>query len=336
MGKRLKSYYFSGICWIFSFLLFSQVQKLYRKTENSNIRLSSPYLCHYNVSTFGGGSERDVIFLYGTGYKYGLELTIRSIRSAGCKCRIVFIYPSSFHPEGEFKDILKSLKVECIETPEEDPLQRIDVPHMIRYEYEKIWLDNHINEVDRVLHTDSYDVFFQGCPFAQSIDNNPIPFDSLIFVVEPHCFRSCGWNLAWMESCYGHEITISHRHNFIICSGSIAGGAKPYQKLLNLLIEQPQWESCWNISLDQPILNHLMWTGKIKEAGINYQLTGCNGGFFTMQWCIVERDVQFNEKGQIISLEGSVPSFIHQYNRIYGLETNFWRACHMNIPGLYD
>ena len=176
------------------------------------------------------------------------------------------------------------------------------------------WIQQHKHEIDRILHSDSLDVFFQGDPFTSSISN-----DSLTFIVEPHCIRSCGWNIAWIDECYGRSGVNFHRHNFIICSGSISGNINEYHKLIELMISQDEWKTCWGPSHDQPILNHIVWSGLAKSLGIKYKLSGCDGGFFTMQWCVIDKNVLFNEHNQIISTGGSVPSYIHQYNRYQNL-----------------
>jgi hypothetical protein len=64
---------------------------------------------------------------------------------------------------------------------------------------------------------------------------------------------------------------------------------------------QQEWQTRWGPSLDQPIVNHLMWNGDIDRAGIKYGLTGCDGGFFTMQWCVSEAKVLLNEHNQVVS-----------------------------------
>jgi hypothetical protein len=190
------------------------------------------------------------------------------------------------------------------------PLNRSFVPHMLRYESELAWLCKHGSEVDRVLHSDAFDVFFQGDPFTAHVSR-----DELTFVVEPHCIRSCGWNFAWLRRCYGSQAMGQFRFNFIVCSGSIGGPASEYMKLITLMTDQREWKSCWESSLDQPILNWLLWTGAIRKHGIRYRLSGCDGGFFTMQWCVTEGNVLMNEHGQVVSIEGAVPSYLHQYDR---------------------
>lgn len=267
----------------------------------------------YNYSQEIGSTKHDVVFFYATSPGPGLILSISSLRGTGCRCRIILFTTSNFEFTPSLIQFFKSHDVEIIHDAD-DKQRRSFAPHMLRYEFEMEWIQQHKHEIDRVLHSDSLDVFFQGDPFTSSISN-----DSITFIVEPHCIRSCGWNIAWIEECYGFEGVKMHRHNFIICSGSISGNVYEYLKLIELMISQNEWTSCWGPSHDQPILNHIVWSGLAKSKGIKYKLSGCDGGFFTMQWCVLDKNVLFNEHHQILSSSGSVPSYIHQYNRFPNL-----------------
>lgn len=195
-------------------------------------------------------------------------------------------------------------------------------PHMSRYNCELDWLEENGDQLDRVLHTDAYDVFFQADPFDKLITK-----DDLIFVVEPHFIRGCGWNLEWFTSCFGKDVTEEFRDNFIICSGTIAGSVHHYIKLIRLMINQTQWETCYGPSKDQPIMNYVVWSGLADAAGIKYRLTGCDGGFMTIQWCVINFEVKYNKLGQILSPSNEVPFYLHQYPRISDLTSYLFDSC---------
>jgi len=313
--KILRSLF--GVGFLFPFLLTPLLSK--KKDINKKDKV---FYCNYNSSTnYIKSSKRDVILLYATSFAAGLELSIKSIRSTGSKCRVILLVPKKF-PLTRFQQrMLEVLNIEIVLGCDEKK-NRPFVPHMIRFEYELEWLEQHINEVDRVFHTDSFDVFFQGDPFSNHILN-----DDLTFVVEPHVIRSCGWNTDWLRRCYNDTIMTQMRHQYIICSGSIAGGTVPYIKLLKLMISTQEWDKCWGKSMDQPILNVLVWLGAVDQAGIKYHFAGCDSGFYTVQWCVLERNVLYNNHGQIHSLMNTVPSYIHQYNRLVDLTDYFFKRC---------
>jgi hypothetical protein len=264
--------------------------------------------CGFNITHPGGSTRRDVVFFFATRIAKGLLVSVKSLRSTGAQCRIILFAPQTISVSWSDTAFLRDMGVELELCAKER--DRPLVPHMIRYESEQAWLKEHEGEVDRVFHSDAFDVFFQGDPFAEHILK-----DALTFVVEPHCIRSCGWNLAWIRSCYGLPAMTRFGHNFIICSGSIGGPAREYERLIELMVSQREWQTCWASSMDQPILNWLVWTGRVAEEGIKYRLAGCDGGFFTMQWCVTEGNVLLNEYGQVVSIEGGVPSYLHQYDR---------------------
>ena len=293
---------------IFTFLVVRIIQNAFFLNDNEN-QINS-----INVSEEVGSGPRDVVFFYATAFGNGLQLSISSLRKTGCKCRIILFISKTFEINRFLINFFVQNNVEVISNSD-DSRQRGYAPHMLRYEFEYLWLLNHTDEVDRVLHSDAFDVFFQGDPFTRAIDNK-----SITFVIEPHQLRSCGWNIAWMNQCYGDIGVNMFRHNFIICSGSISGPSSEYLKFLEVLISQPEWSSCWGTSLDQPIVNYIVWSGKLTQNGIKYKFTGCDDGFFTMQWCVLDSNILYNEYNQIISTEGSVPSYIHQYNRYPELE----------------
>jgi hypothetical protein len=279
------------------------------------------FRCRFNSSTLPMSTRRDVALLFTTHFSVGVELCIRSLRSSGSECRIVLFLGPVFSPPRRFSSLIEALEVEAVWNCTERK-GRAFVPHLLRYEYERLWLEAHIGEIDRVLHTDALDVFFQGDPFASGVTA-----DSLVFVVEPHAVRACGWNLGWIYECYGPPMLNRMLSRFIVCSGSIAGGAVPYLRLIRLMMEQPQWAKCWKASMDQPILNVLLWEGTVAAAGLAYRLAGCHSGFFTVQWCVIERRVSFNRHGQVVSSLGRAPSYVHQYDRVPELAAHFYRRC---------
>ena len=306
-------YLFLCLIGIFSQNLISQIGK--PKIKN--------YLCDINSSSKVKSSRRDVMLFYSTSDGKGLRLAIQSLRSTGSLCRIILFISSTFSITNDFNDFASALHVEVIYNCDEKNDRSFN-PHMLRFEYEKQWIIEHLHEIDRVFHSDVFDVFFQGDPFS-----NHVKKDKLTFIVEPHCVRSCGWNFAWTLACYNESGLNRMRHTYIACSGTIAGSVKDYLKLIHLMINQVEWKRCWNPSYDQPIFNWLLWNGIIKDNGIKYELAGCDSGFFTMQWCVLEKNVLINQHDQVISNLGSVPTYLHQYNRIPGFEDVLFKKCHL-------
>jgi hypothetical protein len=278
-----------------------------------------PSYCHFNFTSRAIGSDTDVLFLYTTHWAPGLELAARSFRSTCLECRIVVFVGPQFNVNDRQTALLKTLNVEIVQNCG-NLSNRLLIPHMFRYECILEYMNEH-PMIQRVFHSDAHDVFFQGNPFASGI-----PSDRLLFVVEPHCIRTCGWNLAWITGCYGSRGNALTKR-FIVCSGSIGGSAIEFRKLIELMISQNEWKHCWDVSLDQPIVNYLMWTGEIDKHGIQYAIGGCESGMYTMQWCTYEKQIRMNDDNVIISQTGNPPFFLHQYNRIDNLSPYLFEKC---------
>jgi hypothetical protein len=266
-------------------------------------------------------SPRDVLLLSADLYSAGLELTLKSLRSTGSQCRAILLVTDSFLLPTLLRPLFTELDLEINHAPL-DLRNRPNVAHLLRYEAEHAWLTNHSHEIDRVLHADAFDVFFQRDPFSASIFR-----DELTFVAEPQLIKSCGWNRAWIANCYNETVSSMIGRHFILCSGSIIGGLSPYIAFLRLMVGQPEWEKCWAASMDQAMLNYLVRSGKVSEAGIRYRIVGCESDFFTMAWCVVDRRIDFNGGGEMVSRGGHVPAFVHQYNRFDALYLRWSRMC---------
>lgn len=302
--------------------------------EKDKVYTKHSYLCeqvsneayYKNVKMF---PSRDAILLYATMYTTGLDLALKSLRATQSRAQVVlFTHTQEFIANSNQKAFLNSMNVKIVSNCKEDPnVSRTVVPHMHRFKCERDWIKANINNFDRILHSDAYDIFFQEDPFQPYEDRDLISYDKLTFVVEPHFIRGCGWNLAWFTNCFGPETTRKFEDNFIICSGTIAGSASDYLKLIEMMIAQNEWKTCYNPSHDQPILNYLIWSGKVRDAGIKYNLVGCDGGFATLQWCTLNMRVDYNEYGQVVLPSKVVPPYIHQYPRIPGLSEHLHDAC---------
>lgn len=318
----------------------SETQKLVLNEHKNEegILTQQPYLCEQSSDANYSNSisnSRDAILLYATRYTTGLDLALKSLKSTRSKAQVIlFTHENEFYANPEAKDFLNSMNVKIINNCQEDPNVTqarggitTAVPHMLRFKCERDWIKENLKDFDRVLHSDAYDIFFQKDPFKPYEGHDLIGYDHLTFVVEPHFIRGCGWNLAWFTHCYGPDTTRLFEDNFIICSGTIAGSASDYLKLVEMMISQEEWKTCYSPSHDQPILNYLLWSGKIKDAGIKYSLAGCDGGFATLQWCTLNMRVDYNEFGQVVLPSKIVPPYVHQYPRIPGLTEHLREAC---------
>ena len=311
------------ILYLFPFLLFSPTFNFIHLifSSHSSSLIKRPRLCKSNHITIVNSTSNDVIFLFASRLNSGLELTLKSLKSTMCKAKIIIFTNKHFKINNKFKKVCNNMDILIEFCNEYDGTDGI--PHMLRFKCEYEWLKHNQNNTDRVLHTDAFDIFFQKDPFDPEI----IHHDDISFVVEPHFIHSCGWNLKWFQECYGEEVYNNYSSNFIVCSGTIAGNSNQYFKLLELMLAQKEWKSCYGESKDQPILNYLIWSGKVDEKEVKYHFSGCDGGFATLKWCLINSEIKFNEYGQVILPSNNVPAYLHQYDRIPELSKYLYNAC---------
>ncbi|EAX87278.1 hypothetical protein TVAG_347090 [Trichomonas vaginalis G3] len=320
--KTMLKFYRTFFPLIYIGFLIPFIVFLFTQRQNEQQTIIYPNTCNFSSNLYRGSTKRDVILFSADKFHPGLELAVRSLRSTGSQCRVIILAAKKIQINSKIQALFNELDVEIKDDCLNLHPERNYVPHMLRYEFEQQWLSENLDRVDRVFHADAFDVYFQKDPFGPEIST-----DRLLFVVEPHAFRSCGWNLNWMKTCYGETMMNKMRNRYIICSGSIIGGVKPYLQLLDLMISQDEWTSCWKPSYDQPILNYLVWENILDEQNIKYDLTGCNGNYLTMQWCLPTDSIRLNKQVQIMSEIGTVPAFFHQYNRNKPLESFLREKC---------
>jgi hypothetical protein len=306
---------FISVLLVLAFVLLSflnPIRRFDRSTDPS---------CGFPPPIHSFSSVRNAVFLYATTDYAGTILAIRSLRTVDPLCRIILFVPRSFRISFPYHDSLLESGVEFFSLLQSGSLS--DIPHLIRFDLELLWLDEHISEVDKVFHCDSTDSFFQASPFPSLSD------DGITFVGEGRLIGQCPWNSAWLEKCYG-DAGVQFQNREILCSGSIGGNASVYQTFLTTLRSGSDWQKCQFRSADQPILNHYVWSGQMNRSGLKYEIRRCEHGFFTMTWCNSSR-LTYSKEGLLLG-EGEDPLiFIHQYNRVAGFVDRFAKACHIPV-----
>jgi hypothetical protein len=276
-----------------------------------------------NVSHPPRSTRRDAIMFYASHYEPGLHLALASLVATGSRCRVVVFTSSLFAPTAQFVRLVRRARIELVRECDSRDGRSL-VGHMLRYEYESLWLRSHRRTVDRVIHCDSYDVFFQGDPFQALV-----PRDRLLLIKEDLLIGGCDWNSKWLQRCYGNETWYLLRDVNVICTGLIAGNAGEYLRLITLLTEQEQWQTCWESSKDQPIFNYLHGMGILEAQGFMFEYTDCWHGVFTMHWCQQQKPILFNEDGQLVTPRGDVPWLLHQYNRYQKVINRLAQSCNV-------
>jgi hypothetical protein len=191
-----------------------------------------------------------------------------------------------------------------------------EVPKLSRYYFYYQWLSAHISEVDRVIHTDTFDVIFQSDPFLPSLNAS-----RLYFTFEPVSVKDSRWTAGWISECYDGAFFKEHGRKPVSCSGVTAGGGEPFLRYLKVLLNGGTWKKCFGHSLDQAHHNWLLYTGAFAKVGLEIDSFDCNSQFLTMHFCCKIGKCHWDNATEVIygNRSDRAPVLVHQYNRWHNL-----------------
>ena len=257
---------------------------------------------------YGNSTPNDLIITGVFGNEGKIDKFIRSLRSTGCLASLILVTNLSF-PEKYRKKYL-NCGAEIFQMKYDNNMSHF-YPHSLRYLGYSQFFKSTNKKIDRVLHTDSYDVFFQSDPFTDKVDKN-----KLYFITEGIKIQNSSWNHGWLERAYNKSVSNSLGEFEVSCSGTVIGGYSQFLIYLNTLTSHPQFWANGRHSLDQAYHNYLLHTGAFTKNGIKPEFWDCNSPIITMHYCarndygkeIIKNDRVMSPNGKII------PSIVHQYN----------------------
>ena len=262
-------------------------------------------LCPKLQTYYGNSSPEDLVLIGAFGDVSKSFPFIRSLRSVGCKARIVLV-----NNETTDQYTLKQLESCGVEYFKmKSPKNSSSFyPHSLRYIGYSQYIKSANMKYKRVLHADAFDVFFQSDPFTKNIEQN-----RLYFIMEDILIGNSTWNSGWLKRAYNESISKQLENFTVSCSGTIIGGYSQFQIYLNTLLGHAPFWANGRHSLDQAYHNYLLHTGKFADNGVNVSTFGCNSPFLTMHYC--SRDKNSIRGGEVVCPDQyTVPSVVHQYN----------------------
>ncbi|EAY01956.1 hypothetical protein TVAG_430970 [Trichomonas vaginalis G3] len=279
-------------------------------------RQSLNLLCMDNPIKSKLSSKTDIVFMHFKSITPFNIIAIKSLKSTGCQASIVvFLNPANVKHNSDYNEMRK-FDVEIVE----------DINYSYPIEnHEKIYLEKHPHTT-RVLHVSDTTIFFQKDPFSD------IPSDKISFVVEPRSIKSVQDEYYTLQSCFG-ELTKPIKDNFMISNSLFFGNAAQYLDVLNITLSSIERLNCHTENNFKFHLNYLLWTEAFKVKNINYTFIGCEGGFTNIHWCLTDQKVDINDKGQVLTSSGFVPSGVQQFNEIRLLSDYLFAACKIQKPG---
>lgn len=290
-----------------------QIQNIPQKDiieQPKNILNSRCPICNFTPVNPPTSTRRDVVLAAALTQLKRVEYFLRTLRTTGTHARVILFLDNENTATIEWRKFFTACDIEPVFISNPDPVVQ-SAPKLSRYYYYQEWLQIHKDEVDRVLHTDTFDVIFQSDPFIPIITK-----DSLYFTFEPVTLKSSHWTDQWINQCYGKKITKKYGNKAVSCSGVTVGGCQPFLKYLELLLTTPKWITCFGHSLDQAHHNYLLYNGDFERAGLTISSFDCNSPYLTMHFCCKRAKCSWIPGGYVYGNNSNVaPVLVHQYNR---------------------
>jgi hypothetical protein len=283
--------------------------------------------CHFTPLNPVTSTRRDVVLAAALTALKRVEYFLRTLRMTGTRARVILFLDSPSTATPEWRRFFSACEIEPVFVNTSSAVLR-EVPKLARYYFYYQWLKLHISEVDRVIHTDTFDVIFQSDPFLPALNSS-----RLYFTFEPVTIRDSRWTASWITECYGRSFFASHGDSPVSCSGVTAGGAAPFLTYLAVLLNSAAWRECFGHSLDQAHHNYLLYTGAFARAGLEIGAFDCNSDFLTMHFCCKRAKCRWDNATDVIygNRSGAAPALVHQYNRWRNLTRRNALLC----PGAY-
>ena len=297
-------------------------------------------LCNFiidNNGTIPNSSNRDVILLVAFRKLYNLYPLVRSIRTTGCKAKIiVFIDVIAEQSQNrEYFTRMEDCGVQFITLYEYDP-KFLDDVYYYRYLIFHNFLFINQENIDRVIAIDLFDSIAQHDPFT--VDFNK---DKMYFSNEGYLLKENDFNLKTLEFAFEGLKKINESfdksnvnyHQLIqkpIINGGIqAGGIKPFLKFSKFMSIIGDSETMSAYGPDQAFLNYFLHTGSFDDL-FKYEIDITKSGFIsTIGVWLTDEDNEFPSTAQLGNFErgGMKPAIIHQFDRSQILYDAVLTAC---------
>jgi hypothetical protein len=297
-------------------------QNIYENENLGSLKNSSYEKCilcrgiAYNKKSPSTNSDLAIAFLFGTA-KHNVLNWARSLRSTGCKCRILFLVDSSYLRIFNKQELnaLHDCGVTFWKTKEALPNVQINMM-MLREFYILKFLDEYGFLFNRVMISDVFDTMFQKDPFSAKIPN-----DSVAVSIEKVRFLNHTTNTAWLYNLEPEEFNYEFwKYKFVLNNGFKIG---PVDKMLAL------YKAAFGVDFifrknvnDQAALNYVYYNGLYKDIWVDFD------ALYYSSACYSVYELKGEKNGMIREHEAKTfPYVIHQFDRICPAIEHFNAIC---------
>lgn len=303
------------------------LDQVFQNIEKQEIRCP---LCDFKPLHAPTSTRRDAVLAAALTELKRVEYFLRTLRTTGTRARIILFLDKHSTVSEKWRKMFYACDVEPVFITHTNAVIE-SAPKLSRYYFYQQWLRAHINEVDRVLHTDTFDVIFQSDPFIPQFNSS-----KLYFTIEPVTLGGSSWTEQWIEQCYDINTVMKYSDRPVSCSGVTIGGARQFLLYLDILLSTPKWTTCFGHSLDQAHHNYLYYTGEFKNHGLEIEGLDCNSNFLTMHFCCKRAKCSLRDGIMYGNNSHVAPVLIHQYNRWKNLTERNQQLCSVPKRGLFS
>ena len=276
----------------------------------------------------GNSTPRDLIIVPMMKYSYNLEIFVRSLRSTGCKARIVI-----FHDEMS----LESLNEYVYKLIEDCGVILIDIgviqprfvpfPYEVRHPWYYKFLLHFRKDFDRIIISDLSDVFFQTDPFTEEFTNRTMQITTELVTLD-----KCPINREWVEKADPYYDPVFYQGRITLCFGLFYGSMNAMLSFYDTFFRKKAWANFRLKTIDQGYLNYYFYRGKFAKNGLHLTATLPNDLIISVRGG-ASNDVIDNETGYVLMNNTVViPAMIHHYNRICSFISNIKHVCPSENP----
>ena len=292
------------------------------KLMNSSFRQCD--LCHYKKRFYQLSIEEDLAIsvLYGENV-YNVLNWVRSLRSTGCKCRILFFHEPSYLLNFNMEELNALNKCGVIWCNiGVDISQKYDIhPTTTRFLIIQNFLEAYGNYFRSVMISDVFDTLFQIDPFIPEL------FDTkIVFSIERVQFGNHDLNMRWVKALDPNWTNAFWRKKYVINNGFEIGKPDLVLRLL-YAINKPEYFLKKN-STDQATVNYVYYRGIFPDLWIDFEGKYYISACYSLFYLTPDDDGFMHE----IKYSTTTHAVIHQFDRICSLAENLAHVC----PALDD
>jgi hypothetical protein len=275
-------------------------------------------------------SQSDAVIATMFQHSYNLVPFVRSLRTTGCKARIVFLIDNSvlIVMDSDLTSFLGRCGCTLIN------LGNIDLSRnsmlLLRNRVLDRFFERRAHVFERVVIVDLYDAIFQGDPFYQDFSRTTVGFSMETRPCDRGQRRCAGYLL-------GEAAAERFREVNCINVGTIVGIPALVQKFLVVYVNYLDAIPVKTLKRmswipDQVIINSMHITGELDRAGVPLRLYKTTEEYHVMFWMFNLVNISY-DLGEYRALDGGTyPFLVHLWDRSKKFGQSILRRCPQTFP----